>query len=80
MRNRVQAELEFPIGDIIGQIRQDLQDRLGSISLGDFGAMEAKIDSISPDLASVTGSTVELAVVADGTLSLALSLNPTGNR
>lgn len=80
LRKRAQAELRFPIGDIIGEIRQDLQDRLGSISLGDFGTMEAKIDSVLPDLASVTGSTVELAVVADGTLSLALSLNPTGNR
>jgi hypothetical protein len=74
LRERIQSELVFPMGEIIESMRRDLQAQLGNISFGDYGTAEAAIQELEPRLAGVTDETLDLTVVADGTLRLNLDL------
>jgi hypothetical protein len=80
LRERIQEELVFPMADLIEGIRQDLQSELESVSFGDYGNAEARVDSLAPSLLNVSDEALELAVVADGTLRLSLNLLATFNR
>lgn len=74
LRDRIQAELVFPLDGIMDQIREDLQNKLGSISLGGDGTLEARIDMVQPETIRIHNSTVEFMVAADGTIEVNLTL------
>ena len=74
LRDRIQAELVFPLDGLMGQIREDLQNKLGSVSLGGNGTLEARIDMIQPETIRIHNSTVELMIAADGTIEVNLTL------
>ena len=79
LRDRIQAELVFPTDEIIEDIRQDLQAELENISFGDYGTAKAELHTLEPILLRVTNNTLDLALVADGTLLLNLNLGPVFN-
>jgi hypothetical protein len=79
LRDRIQAEMVFPMDEIIEDIRQDLQAELENISFGDYGTAEAKLATLEPTLLRVTNNTLDLALVANGTLVLNLNLEPVFN-
>ena len=74
LRDRIQAELVFPLGGVIGQIREDLQNELESISLGRTATIEARIETLQPESIRVNDSAVELTVTAAGTVEVNLRL------
>lgn len=76
LRERIQAQLVFPMAEVIADLRRNLQAELGRISFGEYGAAEAAIDRIQPGLRTVSNDTLEMTVVADGTMRLDLNLVP----
>ncbi len=74
LRDRIQEEMVFPLGEMIDEIRERLGDELRSVSLANYGTMEAEIETLSPESVRVDGSVVELLVKAEGVMGLELTL------
>ena len=79
LRDRIQAELVFPMDEIIEDIRQDLKIELDNISFGDYGTAEVELNTLEPILIGVTNNTLDLALVANGTLLVKLDPGPAFN-
>lgn len=74
LREKVQAELVFPLDTVVEDIRETLARELASVPLGQHGTLEATIETLEPQSVRVVGSAVELNLAASGQLSIRLQI------
>ena len=63
--------------DLIENVRGSLQREMARISFGDYVTAQVSVNTLEPNLLGVSNDTLDLVIVADGTLRLDLNLLPT---
>ena len=77
LRRQIQNELVLPVDDLIENVRGSLQREMARISFGDYVTAQVSVNTLEPNLLGVSNDTLDLVIVADGTLRLDLNLLPT---